>query len=495
MVTVGDLLADDALGLVPTHVPEPDAEVRWVAPSELADPTPFLEGGEVLLTTGLETVGWRSEWQAYADRLVAARVVAVGFATGLSHRRLPRGLVRACESVGLNVFEVPRRTTFVAISRAIARMIDVGAEAEARRSLQVQRELTQAALRPREPAVLVGRLAEVVDGAAAVLGRDGQVELGPLGPRADDLNLALVGAEVARIRPQALRAASTVQTAGETVVVQPVGLSGRPSSYLAVLVPGRAGDMARSAVATAVSLLGLAAESDRTGRRAARRLRARALELLVEADAGTAAVVLSAGSGREVSLPDRVAVVRAAGPGEALDDALGVVEDVVALAGRIGDELWLVATPGDAGRQADQLGERGLLVGVGDPAAIDEAARSHANAGQALRAATPAVPVVRWKRLMREGAMGVLDDERAAAFAASYLAPIANDPELIRTLQSFLGHHGSRLKVADELGVHRNTVRNRLEQVEVALDGSLDDPQLRVNAWIALQVVARRRPM
>ena len=76
--------------------------------------------------------------------------------------------------------------------------------------------------------------------------------------------------------------------------------------------------------------------------------------------------------------------------------------------------------------------------------------------------------------------MGVLDDERAAAFAASYLAPIAQEADLVRTLQAFLGHHGSRLKVAEELGVHRNTVRNRLEQIEVALDGSLDDPQVRV---------------
>jgi len=491
MVSVADLLTDDALGLTSVHVPEPDAEVRWVAPSELADPTPFLEGGEVLLTTGLEAVGWRSEWQEYADRLVAARVVAVGFATGLSHRRLPRGLVRACEAADLNLFEVPRHTTFVAISRATARMIDVGAEAEARRSLQVQRQLTQAALRPREPVVLVGRLAETIDGAAAVLGRDGRVELGPLGPRADDLDPVLVAAEVARIRPQGLRAASTLQSAGETVVVQPVGLAGRPTSYLAVLVPGRAGDMVRSAVATAVSLLGLAAESDRTGRHAARRLRARALELLVEADAATAAVVLSAGSGRQVSLPDRVAVVRAHGPGEALDDALGAVEDVVPLAGRIGDELWLVATPGAAGRQAEQLAERGLLVGVGNPTGIGDAGRSHANAGQALRAATHGVPVVRWQRLMKEGAMGVLDDERAGAFAASYLAPIAEEADLVRTLQAFLGHHGSRLKVAEELGVHRNTVRNRLEQIEVALDGSLDDPQVRVNAWIALQVAAR----
>jgi purine catabolism regulator len=247
VVNVGDLLAVDALGLIPAHTPDPDAEVRWVATSELSDPTPFLEGREVLLTTGLEAAGWRSEWRAYAERLVAARVVAVGFATGLTHRRLTRALVRACEAVDLNLFEVPRRTTFVAISEATARMIGEGAEAIARRSLEVHRELTQAALRQHEPAHLVGRLADVVDGAAALVDRDGQIQLGPLGRRAAELDPELVVVEVRRIRPQGLRAASSVQAGGATMIVQPVGLTGRPSSYLAVLVPDRASDLPRSA--------------------------------------------------------------------------------------------------------------------------------------------------------------------------------------------------------------------------------------------------------
>jgi len=30
-----------------------DRPVRWVAPTELADPTPFMDGGELILTTGL----------------------------------------------------------------------------------------------------------------------------------------------------------------------------------------------------------------------------------------------------------------------------------------------------------------------------------------------------------------------------------------------------------------------------------------------------------
>ena len=34
--------------------------------------------------------------------------------------------------------------------------------------------------------------------------------------------------------------------------------------------------------------------------------------------------------------------------------------------------------------------------------------------------------------------------------------------------------------------MHRNTVRNRIRQIESLLDVSLDDPQVRVDAWVAL---------
>jgi purine catabolism regulator len=56
-------------------------------------------------------------------------------------------------------------------------------------------------------------------------------------------------------------------------------------------------------------------------------------------------------------------------------------------------------------------------------------------------------------------------------------------------LRSFVSHHGSILKVAHELDVHRNTVRNRLAGIEALLGRSLDDPQTRFSVWMALQVL------
>ena len=51
--TLASVAALPQLGLRSLTGPIPDKTVMWVAVSELEDPTPFLEGGELLLTTGM----------------------------------------------------------------------------------------------------------------------------------------------------------------------------------------------------------------------------------------------------------------------------------------------------------------------------------------------------------------------------------------------------------------------------------------------------------
>ena len=80
----------------------------------------------------------------------------------------------------------------------------------------------------------------------------------------------------------------------------------------------------------------------------------------------------------------------------------------------------------------------------------------------------------------------MVDQTTAAAFSASYLGALT--AEQLETLRSYLRNHGSHLKTADDLGLHRNTIRNRLAQIEYQLGDSLDDPDVRMTAWFALQV-------
>ncbi len=479
MVTMRDVLGQDDLTITTVALPQPRAEIRWVATSELTDPSPFLEGGELLLTTGLGTEGWRGQWRPYVGRLVEAGVVGLGFGTGLTHRKVPAALVRACEDHGLNLLEIPRHTTFVAISRSVARLLEQREEAEARAALDLQRELTSAAARPDPRRAIVERLSSLLGGGACLVTPDGR----PLAGSAEGLDLALVAGELDRIRGHGLRGASTSSDRHAAFFLVPVGLSGRPRHYLAASVPGRPTDGQRSAVTTAVALLSFVAEQDRRQRESRRTLTTRVLELLARGEALTAQVVAEAAD--LPPLPDRVQVLRASGPPAAQEDALGELEERGLPAAVVDGELWVVTTPAAATGRAQALGSAGLRVGVGEAVRRTDCAVSHRTAGQALARSAPAAPVVHWEDLVREGAVALVDPDVAASFSASFLGELPD--ELVATLRSFLRHHGSRQQVAHELGVHRNTVRNRVEQIQAYLGRSLEDPDTRASAWLALQ--------
>ena len=490
MVTMADLLDDRALGLVPVVDARRDDALRWVATSELDDPSPFLEGGEVLLTTGLETVGWTTRWDTYVRRLSAAGVVAIGLAVEMTHPSAPPELVSACRKHGVDLFEVPRETRFVAISRALASHLQREEESATRSALESQRALTQAALRENEPAVLVEELART-GSMAAVVGADGVVLLGPFGARPELLDVEVVRSSVAQMRRQGLRAAASLSSPGGTLLVNPLGVKGRPDRYLVVGFSGRVGDAQRSTVTTAVALLSLAEERRRASREVDRRLHSRAVELVTTGDVRTAQVLLGASSGPRIRLPRRAAVLRATGPAASLEDGLARLERDGVLAGVTGrdetPELVCITRADGAETTARSLRAAGLRVGIGEPHPIGELAVSHETAGHALRLTTVDAPVVSWSEGVRRGVLSLVDGPRAAAFAASYLAPLEAEPALVETLGSYLRHHGSLLKVADDLGVHRNTVRHRVERIESLLGRSLMDPQVRVDAWVALR--------
>src|SRR4051794_23608145 len=83
-----------------------DRAVRWVHISELEDPTPWLSGGELLLTTGLQ-LGEPAQQRAYVVRLVQHGLAGLGFGVGFSHARVPTALAAAAAEHDFPVFEVP----------------------------------------------------------------------------------------------------------------------------------------------------------------------------------------------------------------------------------------------------------------------------------------------------------------------------------------------------------------------------------------------------
>lgn len=120
--------------------------VRWVHTSELDDPTPFLEGGELLLTTGIKLGKAAAKLQAYVHRLADAGVVGLGLGVGLSHTEVPQALVDAAAQRGLPLIRVPEATPFIAISKTVSAALAAEQYEAVTTSFEAQEELTRAAL-------------------------------------------------------------------------------------------------------------------------------------------------------------------------------------------------------------------------------------------------------------------------------------------------------------------------------------------------------------
>jgi purine catabolism regulator len=160
------------------------AHVRWVHSTELSDPTPWLKGGELLLTTGIQLTGPKLQ-RELINRLADHQIAGLGFGTGFAHKRLPAALVTAARARGFPLFEVPYELPFIAITeRAFAQLLDERYELLQRTMVgDVLAELLtghlypedlQARLRPfgigEQVAVLAFKLADANAGAAAVEG-------------------------------------------------------------------------------------------------------------------------------------------------------------------------------------------------------------------------------------------------------------------------------------------------------------------------------------
>lgn len=509
VITVDQVLGLDGLGLRVVVEGDTSAPVSWVATSELADPTPYLNGGEIVLFTGLDSPVDRPSWNRYARRLAAKGVVALGMGVGtsLSHPRVPEHLVEAAGDAGLTLFSVPEETPFLELIQAVAGMRAAQERTALEAMLSMQRTLTRAATGADGPARILQSLAALTEGGwAATCTADAEItqrsapgvpEL-PTGRTLEEL--------VDRLRPARLRGSLSETGPAGSIVVHPLGVQGIPLTYLVVVTPRPLERAQAGAVTTAVALLSLHAE--RAGERALfrRRVRAGALALVLGGDVRSGDALLAVGedagwSGRS----RRVRVVRLRGDAERTREAARRIEGH---ADRGGHRVLVGTAEGAGSGEADVavlvedepelLGalrgivERsGVRAGIGGAAPVEAAGTSEHEALDVLGRTTARHRVVTWDDVVAGGFAGLLPPDAARAYARDLLEPVRAreaGEQLLSVLRTFLAHNGNRRQAAAELGVHRNTMLQRLHAVEQALGRSLDDPQLRADLWIALRV-------
>ncbi|MEV0121975.1 PucR family transcriptional regulator ligand-binding domain-containing protein [Streptomyces sp. NPDC050703] len=487
-VPLAALLARDDLGL--RQIAGPDARasataVQWVHTSEMTDPYPYLLGGELLLTAGVHITDQAApdgSLDGYVSRIVAAGGAALGFGVAPVHDTVPHALVDACERLGLPLVEVPPRTTFSGVARAVWSLMAEAGHAELRRVAQAQQGLATAAARPDPVPAVLRRLAAGLGGLAVLYGPDG-AELQAAGRAPDAAHEAL--RELTRVvrRGAPAAPASAADTAGD-VHLAAYALGGGRGFALGTATERREpGD--HTIAGAAVVLLSLltgehqgASESSRS---------AALVRLLLGATAGDVAPLL--GGERWHVVHARVTHAEGAQPtslaASALAAALGTaLVDPGGPGGAV--RLLVPAASADtsvpAGREVAPAD--GWVLGVSAAAPPGGLAAADAQAARALRRAEATRrPLVRHHA---NGIAALVAPAEADAHARVLLAPLAGNETLLLTLRTWLSLHGSWDRTAVALAVHRNTVRQRISRCAALLEADLDDPDVRMELWFAL---------
>lgn len=471
------LLARADLGLRRIAGPaDPAVVLHWAHTSEMADPYPYLLGGELLLSAGVHIPDGAGAgyFDAYVSRIVAAGGAALGFGVAPVHDTVPGALVEACEMHGLPLLEVPPRTTFSAVARALWQLMAQARTAELRRVTEAQQSLATAAARPNPVPSVLQQLARRLGGRAVLYGPEG-TRIAAAGPDPGEaVRTALAKlAEVVRPSGEEPSPASASDTvAGLRLVAHALGNG--EGFVLGTAAPQRdAGDHTIASVAAV--LLSLLTGERHSGSGAGRS--SALVRLLLGAAPAEVAPLLGEDRWRVVhGRPDgRVAPDPVAA--SALGAALG--SSLVDVAG----EVVRVLVPD--GRTVERV--QGWTLGVSAAASPRDWPAADTQAARALaRARATRAPLLRHGD--RPAALtDLVPPAEAAAHARALLAPIEQSPALVDTLRTWLSLHGSWDRTAVALDVHRNTVRQRVARCAALLDADLDDPDVRMELWFALR--------
>jgi PucR family transcriptional regulator, purine catabolism regulatory protein len=443
-----------------------DRRISWAHSIELVDPVRWLDGGELLLTTGLRLPRSARERRDYVTRLAEAGVAAVGFGVGLSFQRVPDVLVDTAAELGMPLLAIPLPTPFVAVTRAVSQRLAELEYEGAAQAARGQLAMTRAALRGG-PGAVVRQLANITGGGVALFGPSGDEPVATHGLRGDH------SARIAEVL-SASPADGTASVGPDGAVLGQVVRVGRRVHGRLVLVTEAATSPAdRLLLGHAVSLVALDREQPRRARDELNRLGATLCELLLDGVPG---------------LPDELAVVAV------LDvdprRALAAVDRVLAEHGlpllgtvRNGHAVVLVpadielAVGGHAGRSAPC-----------SPPELPAALRQAVTAAGVARSRD--VPLVHFTDLAGHVLAATPETQAVLADLARVRLRPLDGTDLTGTLRAFLAHNGHAETASAALGVHRHTLRARLDRIRELLDVDLDDAYVRAELLLALTASA-----
>jgi purine catabolism regulator len=504
MVTVGSLVSDCGLELV-AGAEGAEQPIRWVHISELEDPTPWLSGGELLLTTGIQ-LNTPARQRHFVEGLADKGVAGIGLGTGFEHKKMPKGLIDAAAKREMPLFEVPYEMPFIAITeRAFARLVNEQ-YAVLERGARVHEKLERLVVEGRGLDAVLGSLAGAIGGTAVVQdagGRELARQPTKGGPRSAALK-ALSAEIAARHASSALAAFEPSQgaLAGRTLAVPvPGSRGGPPIAWLVVISQdGPLGEFERLTARQGAIVVGLELMRERVVRETERRL---AGDVLAEALGGRLDADELRSRLRPFGIGAEAAMLvfdleDADGGEQALERELAEagVPALVATTSTSGHSLLCAMIDGTV-RSALAAAHGPVRAAASRRSPVGSLRRAFHEARCALEATSladgDAPEVASYEDL---GAFTLLlslqDEDALRLYSDGLLEPIERTEgeyggELLRSLEAYIEHNGNWERAARELYCHRHTLRYRIRKIEELTGRDLSRATDRIELWLALR--------
>jgi len=537
MLTVRELLNDLDVELLAgeAHL---DTPVRWVHISELADPTPFLSGGELLITTGMSLDSARKQ-REYIARLADHGLAGLGFGTGFAHQVVPRALLDACDERSFPLFEVPYEVPFIQITeKAFTRLVNEQ-YALLQRSIAAQERLQRIVLSERGLDAIVGALSTLIAGAALVF--DGRGELEARRTFRRELDSDAVPALSAELHARARRGdgrgfvPTDADLAPRALALPVAGAEtpdrGLPQAWLvAVKDTGGLAEIDRLILHQAVTVIALELLRRRVADSTERRLAGDVLSAVIGGELegselqrrlepfglGGRVCALVVAPGRAADAVE--AAVASALRAEAVSGLVATTgRHVCALLPAFADEELFELSERIVGRAGDQLGAR-PPAGAGRAVPAGRAREAYHEARCALEArvlgahngdastngsaradggsgkdSALAARVATYRDLGSfQLLLSLQDSDALRLFCESLLGPIESGEghyggELMRSLEAFIECNGQWEAAARRLYCHRHTLRYRIRKIEELTGRDLSSARDRIEFWLALR--------
>jgi purine catabolism regulator len=470
----------------------PATPIAAVHISELPDPSRYLEGGELLLTTGLSAVPTAAWFRRYFERLQQAGIAGLALGLGPRFTEVPPGFAQAAQAVDLPLFVVPVRTPFLTISRRYWQVSALSGRRQVADALAGHRALVEAASEPNAEAAVIRRLAAGLGGWAAHLSPEGALRaVHPPSARAHARQLR---DEVARLAVAGVHAAATLPVDDQVVVLHPLtDRSGRLAGYVAVGSVAALRPEQRHLVLAGVAVLGAQLNHRRALAVARAAGRAPVLQLLLGDQPAAARSVATLVAPAVLGQPHRPAVLTGPQPEVASVAEAVAADERCALAWADGNHVRALLSGDASARWLGELVRAWPQVSgaVGPPLAWDSLPEAYGVLAGRAAGAEPGAVV----ELGAAGGSLLSHVEPAViiAWARRYLEPVVayRRADLVPALAAYLRHRGAWEPAAREVGVHRHTLRARIRRAEELLGVDLASVDVTSEIWLALRALGR----